>query len=471
MTLQAADEVAPAEDAGTPPAPGPMARQMLEAPPFGLLLRLASPNALAFLVQASVSMAEVWFVSRLGMAPLAAIALMFPALMLMQMLSNGALGGAVSSAMARTLGAGDRRRAEAILWHALAIALVAGVGFQLLFLAAGDWMLALSGASDAVIGEAKAYGTVLFAGAVPIWTMALLGATFRGSGNMKLPALLMIIGALVQVPLAGTLILGAFGLPALGLRGAAYAVIAVSVLNTLIMLGLLLRAEAPLRLRRSAFRLRASLFALIFRVGALAALSPVFVVLTVSLLNVLVSGFGVTALAGYGIVARLEFLLVPLIFGLGAAMTAMVGTNVGAGRMDRAERIGWIGGWSAAALTGAVGLLLAIAPGLWTDLFTADPEIREAGARYLRIVGPFFAFQGLGLALYFASQGAGTVLWPVIATFLRFAICVGGAWIGVRTLDQGIDFVYAAIAGGMLVYGVLTAASIALGAWRKVAHA
>lgn len=70
----------------------PLVREMLEAPPLPLLLRLAGPNATAFLVQASVSMAETWFVARLGIEPLAAIALMFPLLMLQQMLANGALG-------------------------------------------------------------------------------------------------------------------------------------------------------------------------------------------------------------------------------------------------------------------------------------------------------------------------------------------------------------------------------------------
>ena len=450
------------------PAPmNPLTRQILEAPPFRLLLRMASPNALAFLVQASVSMAEVWFIARLGMAPLAAIALMFPALMLMQMLANGAIGGAVSSAIARALGAGDRARAEALIWHALAIAVGAGALFLPLYLWSGEWLLARAGAPPEVAAEALRYGNLLFAGVIPIWIMALLSSVFRGTGNMKLPAMLMIAGALIQVPLAGALILGWFGLPALGLSGAAIAVITVSVLNSLFLFSRLLRRDAVLRLRRSALVLRAGLFADIFRVGLLAALSPVFVVLTITLMNLLISGFGVAALAGYGIVARLEFLLVPLIFGFGAAMTSMVGINMGAGNLRRAERIAWIGGFSAAGLTGFVGLLLAAAPQLWLDLFTDDPATWRAGASYLRIVGPAFLFQGLGLSLYFASQGAGTVAWPVFAIILRFVICVGGAAIGIHLFDQPLTFVYACLAVGMVVYGLVTAAAIALGAWRK----
>jgi len=443
-----------------------MSRQILEAPPFGLLLRMASPNALAFLVQASVSMAEAWYIARLGMTSLAAIALMFPALMLMQMLANGAMGGAVSSAVARALGSGDHARADALLGHAVMIGFAAATFFLLLFAFAGEWLLVKTGAPAEVISQALDYGTLLFTGGIPIWVTALLSAVVRGSGNMKLPATLMIAGAVLQVPVAGLLILGGFGIPSLGLRGAALAVIIISTLTSLVLLLHLGRRVASPRLRRDTLRPRRALFAAILRVGLLACLSPIFVVLTVMLVNVLISGFGVAALAGYGIVARLEFLLVPLVFGIGAALTSVVGINVGAGQIDRAERIGWTGGAGAAFLTGVVGITFALAPQLWLDLFTDDAATWAAGAAYLLIVGPAFLFQGIGLSLYFASQGAGTVLWPVIATVLRFVVAVGFAWIGVRHFGQSLNYVYGCLAAGMIIYGVLTAGSVAMGAWR-----
>jgi len=439
---------------------------MLEAPPLPLLLRMASPNAVAFLVQAAVGMAEVAFVGQLGTVPLAALALMFPGLMLMQMLANGAIGGAVSSAVARAMGAGDRARAESLIWHALVIAACAGLGFCGLYLGFGRGLIDALGPGDAVAAAAAEYAVIVFGASAVLWLAALLSAVFRGMGNMRFPAVLMIAGAVVQVPLAGTLILGWFGLPSLGIRGAALAVVAVAAVNSVILLARLAGGRADLRLALSHLRLRGALFADIFRVGALASLSPVFTVLTIGMVNALVGGFGVAALAGFGIVSRLEFLLIPMVFGLGAAMTAMVGVNVGAGNIRRAERIGWLGGGLAALVTGLVGLLLALFPGLWLDLFTDDAATRAAGAAYLQVVGPVFAFQGLGLSLYFASQGAGTVAWPVAATILRFVIGVGGAALGVHVFDRGLAFVYVCLAAGMLVYGGLTAGSIRLGAWR-----
>lgn len=428
---------------------------------------MATPNALAFLVQASVSMAEIAFVSRLGTVPLAALAVLFPALMLMQMLANGAIGGAVTSAVARAIGAGDEARAETLIWHALAIAGSAGVVFLALYVGLGSRLLAVLGATGQVAEAGGAYAAIVFGGSVALWTMALLSSVFRGMGNMRFPALLMIAGAALQVPLAGALILGWFGLPRLGLAGAAVAVVAVATISSLILLIRLASGRVSLRLAPSRARLQRRLFADIFRVGALASLSPVFTVATIMVLNRLVGGFGVAELAGYGIVARLEFLLVPMIFGLGAAMNSMVGINMGAGQIDRAEQIGWIGGATAALLTGVVGIVLAIVPGVWLGWFTADPETWAAGERYLRIVGPVFAFQGLGISLYFASQGAGTVVWPVIATVLRFVVGVGGAVLGVGVLGLGLDFVYVCLALAMLLYGVVTAGSIRLGAWRR----
>jgi putative MATE family efflux protein len=411
-------------------------------------------------------MIEAWYIGQLGTTSLAAIALVFPALMLMQMLSGGAIGGAVTSAIAQALGRGNVERAQGLVWHACAIACAGAAVFFVLNLFFGRPLLVALGASGAVLEQATMYAGILFAGSLFIWLMALLGAVFRGMGDMKTPALMMIGGAMVQIPLSGALILGWFHAPQLGIAGGAVSVIVVSALNCVILLWRLTHGRVALPLRRAALRLRSELFADILRVGALASLSPIFVVLTIGLLNSVMSDFGTAAIAGYGIGARLEFLLIPLVFGLGASMTSLVGFNIGAGHVERAERIGWIGGTSAAVLTGGVGLLLAIAPGLWMNLFTQDPATYAAGATYLRIAGPAFFFQGLGLSLYFASQGAGTVLWPVVATILRFIVAAGVAAAGVRWFGLGLSFVCACIAAAMVVYGVLTAASLRFGAWR-----
>ena len=182
----------------------------------------------------------------------------------------------------------------------------------------------------------------------------------------------------------------------------------------------------------------------------------------------MVATYGEAALAGYGIGSRIEFLLIPLVFGIGAAMTSLVGLSVGAGNIDRAEHIGWTGGFFAACLAGVVGVLLAFFPGVWISAFTDDPATFEASRTYILIVGPFFAFQGLGLSLYFASQGAGAMRWPIAATIVRFGFAVGGGWLLGFSFGMGLEGIFIGAAAAMLLYGVMIAASLKLGAWRKL---
>jgi putative MATE family efflux protein len=442
-------------------------QQLLSASPFPLLLRLAAPNSIAFFVQACVSMTEVWYVGRLGRDALAAMALAFPFLMLVQTMSGGAMGGAVSSTVARAIGAGRNDRAEVLAWHAIAVAVGGALVFAGLYALLGPAVLARLGGEGAVLAQATRYLGIVFAAGASLWLNAILGAVFRGTGDMRFPALVLLGGACLQVPLSGALILGWWGAPALGLTGAALSVTAIASLATLASLVRLARGAGPLRLRFAALRFEAATFREILRVGLGSAPAPLLTVFTIVAVNGLVAGFGPAALAGYGIGSRLEFLLIPLVFGIGAALTAMVGTNLGAGNFDRALRIAWTGSASAAAITGTIGGIVAIFPGLWVGTFTTDPLIHEAGTAYLRTVGPCYAFYGLGLSLYFASQGARAMFWPVFATALRFAIAVGGSTIAVLMLGAGAGAIFACVAGGMVLSGVVTAGAIATGAWRR----
>jgi len=441
---------------------------MLEAPALPLLLAMASPNALAFIVQACVNMTEVWYVGQLGTIALAGMALVYPMLMLMQMLANGALGGAVTGAIARALGSGERDKAERLIWHAIMIALAAGFGFLALMLLFVDPILAVMSDDALVVAESKRYLTILFSGCPFLWTMALLMSAYRGMGNMRFPAFLMVAGAFIQVPLSGALVLGWFGVESQGLSGAAVSILTVAALSTLALVLGLLTKTSLLQLKISQLVPKRALFHDILRVGLPSALSPIFTIGTISGLNILVSSFGVAALAGYGVASRIEFLVIPLVFGLGVAMNALVGTNLGAGQVKRAVHIGWVGSATAALLAGTGGLLLALFPEVWAGMFTDDPATLESACAYLVFAGPFFAFQGLGLSLYFASQGAGAMTWPLIANFARMLITIGGGALLLYSFDASLTTLYLISGLGMFAVGVTTATALKLGMWERV---
>jgi len=446
-------------------APESARERLLTAPPLTLLLRMASPNAVAFLVQAGVSVTEVWYVGQLGTISLAAMGLMFPWAMLMGMLANGAIGGAVTGAIARALGTNAVAEAERLIWHALVIALLAGLLLLLVVLMFLDPLLRAATDNNAVISQAKGYALFLFAGSPLTWTMALLSSVHRGMGNMQFPAMLMVVGAAIQVPLSAVLILGLFGVPSLGITGAAISMTVVAATSSSALIWSLRRQSSTLRLTKSRLQLSGALFARILRVGLPSCLSPVFTVGTISGVNFLVGGFGVAALAGYGIGSRIEFLLIPMVFGLGVSMTTLVGVNLGAGKTQRATTIGWVGSLSAAAITGVVGLVLALAPDLWVGLFSDDRPTQESARLYLQMAGPFFAFQGLGLTIYFASQGAGTVKWPIIAGFARLLCAIGLGYAAVTWFAGGLAQIYLAAGFAMFVFGSINAGALKMGMW------
>ena len=441
----------------------PRTRLLLHGRIVPTLLRMAWPNVLVMLAQASTGLIETWWVSRLGLDALAGMALVFPGFMMMQMLSAGAMGGGISSSIARALGGGRRADADALVLHAIIVNLALGVLFSALVLAFGPSLYRALGGDGASLAAALQYSNVVFAGTALVWLMNALASVIRGTGNMMVPSLAVCLGVVLLVPLSPCLIFGFGPVPALGMAGAGAAVVFTTALTALALGWYLVSGRSLVRPRLA--RLRWAFFADILRVGAVGSVSTLQTTLTVALTTALVgAAAGPDAVAGYGTGARLEYLLVPLVFGLGAPLVALVGTNIGAGQRARALRIALVGGGLAFALSETIGLAAAIWPQAWLGLFGDDTRMLAAGTAYLRSVGPAYGFFGLGLSLYFASQGAGRLLWPLFAGLIRLVIAVGGGYVALR-LSGSLGWVFAALAAGLVAYGMLLSSAIASGVW------
>jgi MATE family, multidrug efflux pump len=444
--------------------PARPAHALISQPILPTLMRLTLPNLAAMLVTALVAICETAYVGILGTTELAAIALAFPMVMLMQMLSAGAMGGGVSSAISRALGADDEARAEALARHAVAIGAIAGLCFSVLFLAFGSSVLSALGGSGAVLREALSYANIALTGAFLTWLLNTFASIIRGTGNMRVPSLALLASSALQIVLGGALGLGIGPFPRLGLAGVAAGLILASASSTLFLLWFLRSGRARVRLRLRAAPLRLEMFADILQVGAVSALGPLQVVLIVLILTRLVAGFGTAALAGYGIGARLEFLLVPIVFAIGVAGVPMVGMAMGAHNVARARRVAWTAAGVAMLVLGTIGLVVTLAPDLWSKMFTSDPAVRAAANLYLRWAGPGFAFVGLGLSLYFASQGSGKVLFPVLAGTIRLVmIAVGGLLL--TAADAPAWSLFALVGASMAVFGLGVAAAVYLTPW------
>lgn len=442
----------------------PRTRALLEAPIAPTLVRLAAPNVLVLVAQAAAGLIETYFVGKLGTEALAGVALVFPVMMLMQMMSAGAMGGGIASSIARALGAGRRADADALALHALAIALGFGVAFTAGVLGGGRWLYTTMGGTAGVLDAALLYSNWIFAGAVFVWLFNSLSAVVRGTGNMALPAIVTIVGVAFLIPASPALIFGWGPFPALGIAGGAVAFVGYYALGSVALAAYLWAGKAVVRPSLGGSGFRWPLFRDILRVGLVAALVTVATNLTIMIGTAFVGEFGPAAIAGYGTGARLEYLLVPIVFGFGAPLVAMVGTAIGAGQRERAVRAAWIGAAMAAGLTEVVGLLAAAFPQAWLGLFDTNPAMLDAGAQYLRIVGPFYGMFGLALSLYFASQGAGRLLWPLIANLTRLSIAALAGWLALRWTGE-LSHVFVAQSVALVAFGAINAVAVFGGAW------
>lgn len=433
------------------------------APPRALLkqvLALAAPTTLLALLQVGAQLVETWLAARQGTAALAGWAVLLPFALLLQQMSAGAMGGGVVSAVARTLGAGKRDEASALVLHALIIA----VGFGLLFalglsVFARAMLTAVAGAEAAE--AATAYAFWLFGlGAIPAWLSNTLASVLRGGGQHAVAARTLLLTAVAFPVLAYVLAEPAgFGLAGVGAAQALVQCVAAAAMAFVVRRGG--AGFVPSLTGQPSW----VLFKRILAVGAIACTLAALANLTTILVTAQLKGYGVAAVAAYGIAARLEFLIVPLAFGVGSALTALVGRAVGAGDWPTARRTAWVGGGLSLVVSGAVGLAVARWPLEFALFFTRDLQVATTAARGLQYTGLAFGGFGLGMAMYFACMGAGRMRWPVVAGLSRITLAVGGGWWLAHGLGLGLEGHFIGVALGIAAYGLFTASSVRPGVW------
>lgn len=316
------------------------------------------------------------------------------------------------------------------------------------------------------LDAALSYSSYVFAGAVPVWIVNLISAALRGSGNVRIPAIVTLIGAIVLVPLSPALIFGFGPLPRLGIAGAGIAVSSYYTVAAVVLLRYMANGRSGLVLRRGPLEPR--LFRDILRVGLISAVGAMQPNLTVIAVTGAVGMFGIDSIAGYGMASRLDYMLIPTLFGLGTAVLAMVGANTGAGNLARARRITWIGTLVGASFTGSVGLLAALFPAVWLHLFSRDPAVITSGSLYLQTVAPFYGAVGITFVLGLASQGGGRPIWPFLGGTARMIIAAGLGWVAVFVWRSGLPTLFAIVAASSAVSALICLAAALSGAiWQK----
>ena len=449
---------APANSSARPVAA--RTKLILEGPIFATLLRLAAPNILNLVAFVGVITFDGFFLGKIGTSALAGASLAFPWIMLILQTTNSGMGAGVSSAVARALGAGKRERADELTFHAFILALALAALFSTVMLLTSPVLFSWMGGRGMMLIDALSYADVAFGGAVCITVLNLLGNAVRGTGNMGLPAGVLVGCVVAHIALSPLLIFGYGPFPALGPAGAGWGIVIPFGVGSLIMISYLRSTSAIVRLNFYGVVPRWPLFADILKVGVPGLMNTAITNLSVVVLTGIAGQFGPKAAIGYAMGARLEYIMQPIAFGFGTAIVAMVGTNWGAQQYGRARRIAWTGAATITLLCGTLGLIVAVRPSIWLGLFSADAEVARLGAMYLRIVGPVYICFSLGLGLFFVCQGYGRGFAAMIANAVRLLVSAGAGLAALYWFDFGIAGLFTAIACGFCTYAVLTALAV-----------
>ena len=427
-------------------------RRLLEGRILLTMLRLAGPTVIGSLAGISSSIIQMHFVGRLGVEPLAGLTLVFPCLTLMQLIASGGIGAGVSSAIARSLGAGRKADADALVVNAAFLAVAFGVVFAGTALLLGPTLYRLLGGNGPTLAASLAYSNWAFSASVFVWLSTLMISALVGSGNTVAPQIVAVL-ALVTVPISAALIFGWGPIPSMGIAGGGLAFACYHFASTAALICYLRSARSSLRLRFDVRLIEWRLMRDILRVGTVSALTVAVPTLSVAIVTAAIARFGVGAVAGYGIAIRADYLLVPLYFGICAGIMPMVGTNFGAGQIQRARRIAWTGALIAAGIGAGANLFLALVPSAWVGLFIDDPAVLASSSLYFRIAGITFPLSALAIVLGAAAQAAGRPLWPFAAVTVRLLVAGGGSWLVVAGIGGRIEELFIMLALGAICYG------------------
>ena len=453
--------------------------ELIELPFKKIFFKLAIPNICATFLSASTVIFDLWYIGKIGMSELAGVAYIFPIFMLTSMLSNGAFGGAISGATARAFGSKNLHLAECIFRSAILIALLGSLLIMLLYFSLSENFFIFMKIDQQVSNAALSYGNILLGGIILIWLFNIIIAVTRGSGNTILPAFSWLVVLSFHVLLAslnfdyldGNFILKnnvtflsenyIFN----SLEWSAISLLSGYFFGIVFILGFYFFGSHSYTFKYSKI-LQLDGFLKLIKSGSLASCQSLMTISLALFCTAVIGIFGSHWAAGFGIAIRLELLLIPIIFGVGGALIAIVGANVGANKFQRAVQMTWKGTALSVLVVGIIGLFFSFYPDIWSNFFTYNTQAIEAAEVYLGVVAPFYAFFALGLGLYFVCQAFNTLFWPVVGTFLRLFFVVIITLVFLYNNLATPYLLFLTMSSGLIIYGLFISLSLHFGPWK-----
>ena len=430
-------------------------RDLTEGPVRGHLARLGLPMVFGIVGVLSISLADAYFLGRLGTGPLAAISYTFPVVLTLQSLGIGLSAGAASVA-SRAIGAGEGDRARRLATDAVVLAVLATLVLTALGLLLVRPVFAALGAEGAVLDDVAAYMRIWFFGLPFLVVPMVANGLIRANGDGVAPSAIMVTAALLNLALDPLLIFGAGPFPRLEIEGAAWASLLSRVVTFGLALGVLVFRERLLTARLPRLTELLSSWGEVLRVGAPAALSTSVNPLAITLVTGLLSRFGDETVASFGVATRIESLACVPMLALSAAIGPVAGQNWGKGQKGRvraalAESFAFSGLWAV-----LLGLVFWLGGDVIAGFFTDDPGVASGVRRYLLVVAISLAGYGVVVTASAAFNATGRAVQGLGMTSLRsLALYAPLAFLGVLT--GAPIWAYAGIAAANAISGALVA--------------
>lgn len=383
-----------------------------------LLFKLSFPAMVGMVLYAMFSLVDTYFIARLGSQALAALTLSVPLQVLISSLASASATG-LTSLLSRTLGAGDSRTGDNIAWHGLIIAVVYGVCFTLVGIYFLDPLLLLFGCTADTFSLCREYLQVVLAGSVLTFLLIILENIMQGEGDTLMPMLVGLGGIILNVFFDPLFIFGLGPVPGMGMRGAAWATVLSELLSLLLIYLVITRRRLLLAWRWKNFRPSLKVIKGVYAVGLPMLMAELGWVLTMTIQNRLVAGYGYAAVAAVGIFLRVRSFCLTPVFGLAQAALPVAAFAHGAGSAERIKET--------LVKSGVLGMFLLLAAVIFMQchpewiigLFSRDAALNELGAGGLRLATLCFPLLSLIFMVSTVLQALGKGVKAMMMSMLR----------------------------------------------------
>jgi putative MATE family efflux protein len=432
------------------------------------ILKLSVPIIFANILQTTYQLTDTFWVGRLGSDAIAAVSISFPIIFLIISLGSGlAMAGTIL--VSQFKGKENKRAVDHITSQTLILVLNISIVLAVIGYLLSPYIVELMHAEKEVYDGAVSYLKISFIGMVFVFMYMVFQSLMRGVGDVKTPMYIVLGTVMLNLIFDPLFIFGYGFIPAFGVSGAAVATIATQGLAALIGISILLKGKHAIQLHLDDLKPDTVLIKKMFNIGLPASIEQSVRALGMTAMTFLVAAFGTMALAAYGIGVRiLSFIIIPAL-GLSMATSTLVGQNIGAGKLQRAEKITRLSSWIGFIILSIVGIItFYLAEPIAKIFIPGETDTIRESALFIKFMAPTFGLIGIQMAVNGAFRGSGNTMISMILSIvslwlLRFPI----AYFLSRYTDLEATGIYISFPAANIIAAAITLLWFMKGTWKK----